>query len=153
MKPRYRRWLAQAYADYQETESSLLPHLSDDPDGSGGLVALAEPGLAEARQCWRDRYEVLRVTAAEQRDFALLASGSVVRRPGDTEVRGVDGALYSARHLLGTFGAYRPVAIVVTPASTVEVVQAFRYSDERDAWLADRTRVTPERLSGGLLTR
>jgi hypothetical protein len=151
-EPLYRRWLAQAYADYQEAEV-LLPDLSDDPDGSGGLVALAEPGLAEARQSWRARYEVLRVTAAEQRDFALLASGSVVRRPGDTEVRGIDGALYSpARYLLGTFGVYRPVAIVVTPASTVEVVQAFRSSDERDAWLTDRIRVTPECLSGGHLS-
>jgi hypothetical protein len=149
---RYRRWLAQAYADYQETEI-LLPDSSDDPDGSGELAPPAEYELAEAGQSWRDRYEVLRVTAAEQRDFALLASGLVVRRPGDTEVRGIDGALYSpARYLLGTFGAYRPVVIIVAPASTVEVVQAFRSSEERDAWLADRTRVTPERLSGGHLS-
>jgi hypothetical protein len=57
-----------------------------------------------------------------------------------------------ARYLLGAFGAYRPVAIVITPASTVEIVQAFKSSDERDAWLADRTRVTPEGLSGGHLS-
>lgn len=151
-EPGYRRWLAQAYADYRETE--VLPEdISDAPDGCGEMGPPAEADLAQTRQAWSARYEVLRVTAAEQRDFALLASGSVVRRPGDGEVRGIDGALYSpARYLLGTFGAYRPVAIVTTPAWTVEIVQAFRSSDERDAWLANRTRVTPERLSGGQLS-
>lgn len=151
-EPGYRRWLAQAYADYRKTEV-LLPDPLDDPDGSGRLMAPAKPELDVLCQSGSSRYEVLRVTAAEQRDFALLASGSVVRRPGDGDVRGIDGALYApARYLPGTFGAYRPVAIVITPASTVEIVQAFRSSDERDAWLADRTRVTPERLSGSYLS-
>lgn len=64
--PRYRRWLAQAHADYQETEV-LFPDPSDDSDDSGRLVAPARSELAELRQSWSDRSEVLRVTAAAWR--------------------------------------------------------------------------------------
>lgn len=154
-KPEYDSWLLTRRiaeqqegtflaGEYQEAARALrmLGHQAEAEDLDA--IARTSPGLDQADQEWRNRYQDRTPTLTEQRDRELLRS-SRVRQADSGLVAGIDGAVYTPAELSGPAGATSPAVVATNHAGTVEVVTGFRSEDERGKWLTARARPLPGR--------